>query len=197
MPNWCTNNITITGEVEKITPIIDKLESVNKDGLLDTFYPLPEELKDTRSPSKIVSEDEYKKELQKRKEWESEPKDKRTNYPPSVSLTQDMSDELIQKYGFNNWYDWRCHNYGTKWGDCETSLEFNDGQILGRFDSPWCSPKHGIRYLSRIFRDLRFTVDFYEFGDGFMGSYSMTNGFQMQDIYLTDLFKEIKETSPE
>jgi hypothetical protein len=51
MPNWCNNNITITGP----NKIIDKIEKIVKnekyekpeDGLLEYFYPMPKGLRDT------------------------------------------------------------------------------------------------------------------------------------------------------
>ena len=47
--------------------------------------------------------------------------------------------------GFDNWYDWRVQNWGTKWDvDCE-GLEFTDNgdgtaAITGWFDSAWAPP---------------------------------------------------------
>ena len=49
MPNWCDNNITITGP----NSVIDKIEKITKDedGLLNYFYPMPKELDNTTSPA--------------------------------------------------------------------------------------------------------------------------------------------------
>ena len=54
MPNWCNNNITITGP----NSVIDKIEKIVKDEtgksgqLLNYFHPMPKELEDTEAPSK-------------------------------------------------------------------------------------------------------------------------------------------------
>ena len=54
MPNWCNNNITITGP----NKVIDKIEKIVKDEtgksgqLLNYFYPMPKELEDTEGLSK-------------------------------------------------------------------------------------------------------------------------------------------------
>ena len=47
MPNWCNNNITITGP----NKVIDKIEKIvkNQDGLLQYFHPMPEELINTQA----------------------------------------------------------------------------------------------------------------------------------------------------
>ena len=52
MPNWCDNQITITGP----NSVIDKIEKIvsdekNPDGLLNFFHPMPKELDGTTSPT--------------------------------------------------------------------------------------------------------------------------------------------------
>ena len=52
MPNWCDNQVTITGP----NSVIDKIEKIVKDekdtdGLLNFFHPMPKQLEDTTSPS--------------------------------------------------------------------------------------------------------------------------------------------------
>jgi hypothetical protein len=52
MPNWCDNQITITGP----NSVIDKIEKIAKEekgagGLLNFFHPMPKGLEDTTSPS--------------------------------------------------------------------------------------------------------------------------------------------------
>ena len=52
MPNWCDNQITITGDKS----VIDKIEKIVREekddqGLLNFFHPMPKELDGTTSPS--------------------------------------------------------------------------------------------------------------------------------------------------
>jgi len=49
MPNWCNNNITITGPKDKITKLYTEAKAGN--GLLQAMYPMPKELEDTTSPA--------------------------------------------------------------------------------------------------------------------------------------------------
>jgi hypothetical protein len=47
--------------------------------------------------------------------------------------------------GFDNWYDWRVSNWGTKWDVSTEGLEFHDhgdgtAEITGWFDSAWAPP---------------------------------------------------------
>ena len=80
MPNWCDNQITITGP----NSVIDKIEKIVKEekdgnGLLNFMKPMPKELDGTTSPSSSA----------------------------------DKPQPMVE--GFDNWYDWRCENWGTKW----------------------------------------------------------------------------------
>lgn len=56
MPNWCNNTLRISGDKEVISRIKDWYEKHQSGktelGLFGTFYPLPEELKNTQSPSR-------------------------------------------------------------------------------------------------------------------------------------------------
>lgn len=57
------------------------------------------------------------------------------------------NQEFIDKYGFDNWYDWALHNWDTKW-DVDFDLDFVPLVRLGftyyelslEFDSAWSPP---------------------------------------------------------
>jgi hypothetical protein len=59
MPNWCYNTLTLSGDADVISRIKDLYKQSDKTkesdktevGLFGLFYPLPDELKDTKSPS--------------------------------------------------------------------------------------------------------------------------------------------------
>lgn len=54
MPNWCENNLTLSGDADVIKKIRDWYDQSGKTddvGLFSLFYPLPSELKDTTAPS--------------------------------------------------------------------------------------------------------------------------------------------------
>lgn len=48
--------------------------------------------------------------------------------------------ELMAKYGANNWYDWCNQNWGTKWGDYDTTISREDGYIFLTFTTAWSCP---------------------------------------------------------
>jgi len=62
-----------------------------------------------------------------------------TTSPTPPDSEQPMID------GFDNWYDWRVQNWGTKWDVDSEGLEFTDNgdgtaDITGWFDSAWAPP---------------------------------------------------------
>ena len=118
MPNWCDNQVSITGP----NSVINKIEKIvkeedNKNGLLQFMFPRPAELDDTTSPApRETKEDKLK------------------------------SKALMEKYGHDNWYDWSCDNWGTKWEVCEfygvdrQEISDDESTISFAFQSAWAPP---------------------------------------------------------
>ena len=46
--------------------------------------------------------------------------------------------EVGAKYGYDNWYDWSCANWGTKWNACDTNYDEEKEQLC--FDTAWSIP---------------------------------------------------------
>ena len=54
MPNWCDNQVTITGPnsvIDQIEKIVKEDDSHENNGLLNFFHPMPKQLEGTTSPS--------------------------------------------------------------------------------------------------------------------------------------------------
>ena len=49
------------------------------------------------------------------------------------------SNDLLEKYGYDNWYDWRCANWGTKWNACDSDYDENSDTL--HFDTAWSIPE--------------------------------------------------------
>ena len=75
-------------------------------------------------------------------------------------------------YGENNWYDWSCKNWGTKWNSVDVEVYDDEIQVLTAW-SP-CDPV--IAALARLFPSMRFTYSFYECGMCFCGKRIYENG---------------------
>ena len=141
MPNWCENQISITGPnsvIDKIEKIINADDSHENTGLLNFFHPMPKELEGTTSPSSASDKPQ-----------------------PKVD-------------GFDNWYDWRNANWGTKWEVCEfygvdrSYINDDESQITVGFSSAWGPPLEAYqRFLDK--HPVILEARYYEPGCDFMG----------------------------
>ncbi len=76
---------------------------------------------------------------------------------------------LIGKYGFDNWYDWRIRNWGTKW-DVQAVLEDEgDGYLDYSFQSAWSPPVEWLEKVARDYPQLSFRLEYEEEGRDFVG----------------------------
>ena len=139
MPNWCDNQITITGP----NSVIDKIEKIVKeekdgDGLLNFMSPMPKELDGTMAPSSA----------------------------------SDKPQPMIE--GFDNWYDWRCENWSTKWEVNEFYGVDRQGDTISfGFSSAWAPPINAYHTflinMSEQKQDVSIKAYYYEGGCDFMG----------------------------
>ena len=144
MPNWCDNQITITGP----NSVIDKIEKIVKEekdggGLLNFMKPMPKELDDTTSPSSA------------------------SNKP----------QPMIE--GFDNWYDWRCENWSTKWDVNEfygvdrqhLNDSLDESTISFGFSSAWSPPIGAYEQFLSDNDNCSLKAYYYEGGCDFMGEW--------------------------
>ena len=78
----------------------------------------------------------------------------------------------LELYGKNNWYDWSCKNWGTKWN--ARYVEVYDNSIS--FETAWspCSPV--ISALAKQFPEAEFYYRYEESGVGFCGAEEYREG---------------------
>ena len=151
MPNWCDNQVTITGSKS----VIDKIEKIVKEekgagGLLNFFHPMPKGLEDTTSPSS------------------------------SAKKPQPMIE------GFDNWYDWRCENWSTKWDVNEFYGVDRQGDTISfGFSSAWSPPIGAYEKFLDKNEDCSLKAYYYEGGCDFMGEWD--NG--VDDCYAPGDYK--------
>ena len=85
------------------------------------------------------------------------------------------SDQLIEKYGYADWYSFNISQWGTKWdfGDSDGINDVQENEITLYFDSAWSPP---IALMEKL-EQLGFEVDmiYNEPGMAFCGRYSDGN----------------------
>ena len=80
------------------------------------------------------------------------------------------SEELKEKYGFDNWYDWRIHNWGTKWNVDDVEVGDNDNDYISfSFDTAWGPPEGIYHAIKEQFPNLSITWFYDEPGMQFAG----------------------------
>ena len=148
MPNYCNNNIVITGP----NSVIDKIEKIakgDKGDLLQYFYPMPKALEDTTAP---LQKDATKEEKAKAK-------------------------ENLKKYGYDNWYDWRVENWGTKWDIMEfyninrKEIGEDESEISLGFDTAWAPALGAYEKFIDENSNCSLKAYYYEPGCDFMGEW--------------------------
>ena len=146
MPNHVYNVIS----VEK--KYADKLKEIAEVGLCRYYKPSPKVLERYRSPARIVSQEEYEEALAS---YDQE------NNIMGLPMTAKIQSDFIKEYGFDNWYDWRNHHWGTKWGAYEG--EYDDGRYS--FTTAWSTVSETI--IELLLGDIPDLVHWWEEEQGF------------------------------
>ncbi|MDR1018958.1 MAG: hypothetical protein LBM02_09690 [Lachnospiraceae bacterium] len=127
MPNWVYSNISIHSDVatEKQKEILKHIEEV---GICEHYLPMPSTLNITEGSSIQIA----------RKILKDESGEVPEEYNGDLTETdfKEARQSFINErsYGFRSWYDWKNHNYGTKWGDVDCEV-YDDNFI--QFKSAW------------------------------------------------------------
>ena len=153
MPNWCQNSLTITHDDPKM---IARAKAAFLDGkLFNEFIPVPQDLVDTVSGYMGDGEDQRKLEAQSAKNRHA--------------------------YGYANWYDFCCGEWGTKWdvADGEIISE-TENMLMLFFNTAWGAAIPAYDKLTA----LGFVIEsmYYEAGMNFCGSYNSGDGGDSYDI---------------
>ena len=75
-----------------------------------------------------------------------------TTYP-----SQERNPKLTRKYGFDNWYEWALHNWGTKWNAYDIT-RVSDNEV--KFDTAWSCASNIVQELSKQHQDQNFVLTF-------------------------------------
>lgn len=172
MPNWIITRIQISGDEDKIKEFEDKMLDLSEGSeQVFTFNRIkqrPEELDNTISPDprpqvkKLKDMDGNEIEVQVYQsiinEWEIQAAIRREETPPEPipcnNATPEQQEELLNKFGRSNWYDWNLHNWGTKW-DAKESFYNQEDKIL-QFETAWSCPDPILLEMFKQFPDLHF-----------------------------------------
>jgi hypothetical protein len=161
MPNWCENNLNIIGSKEDIDRLVEHVKNDDKPLSFNSILPMPKDLVGTRSPAYIVTQEEYDNITPE--EWAK--MDDPNNPFESKPITEEISNRYMRLYGSNNWYDWACYSWGTKWDTRDVGvIRWDDTGISYEFDTAWCPPEGIYKELVSKFPKLEFELQWSEEG---------------------------------
>ena len=157
MPNWCQNEVSVTGDEDELTKFSDYVKGEYVPFSFGAIMPMPPELENTTSPPHIYETQEeldaYLATLSVEAYNGSE-----EYYKSAVNrgMTREYSDYLIKTYGANNWYDWCNEEWGTKWDVDDVGFEPNIawGELRYDFDTAWGPPEGIHAFLTDRFPTL-------------------------------------------
>lgn len=113
------------------------------------------------------------------------PTPKELEIEPSPQRDKEKAKKFKEKYGADDWYNWRCKNWGCKWDAGESGFYEEDGYSMVSFTTPWSPPKEFLEKLSKMFPNVTFALQFAEEGDGYVGQMVAEEG-AIQGIYHPD-----------
>ena len=140
MPNWCYNHLEVSGDEIQLREFVEKSENC------------PEGSEFTFNGTHPMPED--------------------LNITKGTQTQDEKEQAMLNKarYGYTDWYDWRCEEWGTKWDAVESYIDHNDIDYFAvTFDTAWAPPVYWIKNIMKDFPDLQFTLEYEEPGMGFGG----------------------------
>lgn len=160
MPNWCDNDLYITGPSKERNKF---LAACMIDNQLDFNTAIP-----------------Y---LDKYKQMDIDYHRARKGKDPKYTIKQYEKQYHTDRDGYNKGgYDWCCKHWGTKWNVHDAQIDHSDRRIVMNFDTAWGPPAPAILLWSGQFPKLTFMLKFYEAGVGFKGVVKVHAGETIEDI---------------
>ena len=184
MPNHTANNFTVTGPKADVLRFVAQIKGTDSEIDFNKVLPIPEVLRGTSSPSRIMTQEEIDKiwaEWNKRKD-EGKLSSFEMERPMGLGITQAKYDEFILKYGYADWYDWSIFNWGTKWNAYDVTewsvnecSEYTTSATI-YYETAWSPATALWLNVSKDYPTLEFYHEFADEGGGFLGSETIVDG---------------------
>jgi hypothetical protein len=92
----------------------------------------------------------------------------------SSNRDEEVTNQLLEKYGAADWYSWNINNWGCKWNcDAQDWTRSNDNAISFWFDSPWGPPTALYEHITSdsMFDGMEVSATYFESGMCFVGQF--------------------------
>ena len=106
-----------------------------------------------------------------------------TTSPVQDTVPEEERNKLVEKYGADNWYDWRCKNWGVKWDASESGFWKDGDDWIISFQTPWGPPIEFIQKMSKQFDKMTFELQYADESEGWqpIGEAIISDGSVMYD----------------
>ena len=130
MPNWCENRVCVYGDDADVSAFKELVGNLDAEDADQRLF-------------------DFNKVLPMPEEMEG-----------TVAPRAEPDHELIEKFGYDNWYDWRTVNWGTKWNASEVDMIFDEADMVRfEFATAW-GPPIGV-YLEIVNRFPNLDVEWF------------------------------------
>lgn len=110
---------------------------------------------------------------------------------PDYIFRGNVGPKEQELYGENNWYDWSCENWGTKWNSEDAHCEWFSDSLVYDFETAWSPCDPVIEALAKMFPDTKVFYRFSEPGCCFCGEREYENGkinYSMDGEYTEEFY---------
>jgi hypothetical protein len=191
MPNWASSVITITGEQEVVTEVKNRLAKPyanphHPEETIEGVFLLWNIVKPNNLSAYLGKEQEAFAEI-----INADPELAELNKPVEPEMSSIMEKVLHQLATSDEWYEWNCRNWGTKWeiGDKATldlevmgELSFDDKpvenslELVYSMDSAWSPPVEALNSLAEQYPTIKISLSSIDESDCFAMSACWQDG---------------------
>ena len=184
MPNWCVNQVDITGDEAEVAKLIEFVKSDDSAFTFENIVPPPatEMYSSDATHNKYVcgceSQSAPDPENEGRYIWLIDGKKVDYHAPCPTHGEPSFSNHP------DNWYNWNINNWGTKWSASEVWHDRTDddstiaGQTNYGFDTAWSPAEPVVAALAEKFPTLRIAHRYCEAGMGYAGEVLYADGVE-------------------
>jgi hypothetical protein len=90
-------------------------------------------------------------------------------------ITPEEKAERIAKYGYDNWFDWRFENWGSRTDATDSDIVDVDDELTIHFQTAWSPAIPYVKQVAKMFSNLIFDLYFMETGEWFAGRVTAKN----------------------
>lgn len=164
MPNHITTHLSIIATPTLIKELTEKVKLNENLFDFNGIIPMPEELKQTISPVKIVATTTEADEINNKHvpdEWNSK---------KYQAISTEEHQRRVRLYRADNWYDWSRRRWGTKWNAYDVyRIATSETNIVVSFDTAWSIPEGIFDKLEELGYELHYY--WYDEGDNDIHEY--------------------------